>query len=347
MWSADRPARRRSIRSRQSSPNRGCPGTPPSTSHRRRPRRPARPSRAAAAATAEVAAAAAAAAAAVGGVEATAGPAVAEAHAAGAGVIDIGGGSTECILGERFEPLLVDSLRWVRRLLARYFPGGAIRRGATRRRCSPRGSRCAARRRASGSWAGRARSARRARSAPSSRCCEAAAGARAASRARPAQLADALVDAGHADQLELRASRRSAAPCSPAASRSSGALRGARDRRASRRRTARCGKACSTTCSAASATRTCATARSARSWSATTSTGAGGARRAHGARPPRQVAAGLGARPRGGRALPVLGGAAPRDRPRPFFEGTTVTAPTSSGTPTCPASARTSSPSRP
>jgi len=44
-------------------------------------------------------------------------------------VVDIGGGSTECILGERFEPLRTDSLHmgcvnWTQR----YFSGGAIRR---------------------------------------------------------------------------------------------------------------------------------------------------------------------------------------------------------------------------
>jgi exopolyphosphatase/guanosine-5'-triphosphate,3'-diphosphate pyrophosphatase len=44
-------------------------------------------------------------------------------------VVDIGGGSTECILGERFEPLLVDSLEMGCVSFSRlYFPGGAIRR---------------------------------------------------------------------------------------------------------------------------------------------------------------------------------------------------------------------------
>ncbi len=44
-------------------------------------------------------------------------------------VVDIGGGSTECILGERFEPLLVDSLEMgCVGFSRRYFPGGAIRR---------------------------------------------------------------------------------------------------------------------------------------------------------------------------------------------------------------------------
>ncbi len=44
-------------------------------------------------------------------------------------VVDIGGGSTECILGERFEPLLVDSLEMgCIGFSRRYFPGGAIRR---------------------------------------------------------------------------------------------------------------------------------------------------------------------------------------------------------------------------
>jgi exopolyphosphatase/guanosine-5'-triphosphate,3'-diphosphate pyrophosphatase len=42
-------------------------------------------------------------------------------------VIDVGGGSTECILGERFEPLLIDSLymgcvTWSRR----FFPRGEL-----------------------------------------------------------------------------------------------------------------------------------------------------------------------------------------------------------------------------
>ncbi|MCY2961347.1 MAG: exopolyphosphatase [Planctomycetota bacterium] len=46
-------------------------------------------------------------------------------------VVDIGGGSTECILGERFEPLRTDSLHmgcvnWSQR----FFPGGAIGREA-------------------------------------------------------------------------------------------------------------------------------------------------------------------------------------------------------------------------
>lgn len=44
-------------------------------------------------------------------------------------VVDIGGGSTECVVGERFEPLLADSLfmgcvAWT----ARFFPGGRLRR---------------------------------------------------------------------------------------------------------------------------------------------------------------------------------------------------------------------------
>jgi len=44
-------------------------------------------------------------------------------------VVDIGGGSTECILGERFEPLLVDSLEMgCVGFSRRYFAGGAIRR---------------------------------------------------------------------------------------------------------------------------------------------------------------------------------------------------------------------------
>jgi exopolyphosphatase/guanosine-5'-triphosphate,3'-diphosphate pyrophosphatase len=44
-------------------------------------------------------------------------------------VMDIGGGSTECILGERFEPLLVDSLEMgCVAFSRRYFSGGAIRR---------------------------------------------------------------------------------------------------------------------------------------------------------------------------------------------------------------------------
>src|SRR5262245_21436802 len=46
-------------------------------------------------------------------------------------VMDIGGGSTECILGERFEPLLVDSLEMgCVGFSRRFFPGGAIRRRA-------------------------------------------------------------------------------------------------------------------------------------------------------------------------------------------------------------------------
>jgi exopolyphosphatase/guanosine-5'-triphosphate,3'-diphosphate pyrophosphatase len=45
--------------------------------------------------------------------------------------MDIGGGSTECILGERFEPLLVDSLEMgCVGFSRRFFPGGAIRRRA-------------------------------------------------------------------------------------------------------------------------------------------------------------------------------------------------------------------------
>ncbi|HEX5137218.1 MAG TPA: exopolyphosphatase [Planctomycetota bacterium] len=44
-------------------------------------------------------------------------------------VVDIGGGSTECILGERFEPLLVDSLEMgCVAFSRRFFSGGAIRR---------------------------------------------------------------------------------------------------------------------------------------------------------------------------------------------------------------------------
>jgi len=44
-------------------------------------------------------------------------------------VVDIGGGSTECILGERFEPLLVDSLEMgCVGFSRRFFQGGAIRR---------------------------------------------------------------------------------------------------------------------------------------------------------------------------------------------------------------------------
>jgi exopolyphosphatase/guanosine-5'-triphosphate,3'-diphosphate pyrophosphatase len=44
-------------------------------------------------------------------------------------VVDIGGGSTECILGERFEPLLVDSLEMgCVGFSRRFFPGGAVRR---------------------------------------------------------------------------------------------------------------------------------------------------------------------------------------------------------------------------
>lgn len=48
-------------------------------------------------------------------------------------VVDIGGGSTECILGERFEPLRTDSLHmgcvnWTQR----FFDGGRIERGAMR-----------------------------------------------------------------------------------------------------------------------------------------------------------------------------------------------------------------------
>ena len=46
-------------------------------------------------------------------------------------VVDIGGGSTECILGERFDPLLVDSLEMgCVGFSRRFFPGGAIRRRA-------------------------------------------------------------------------------------------------------------------------------------------------------------------------------------------------------------------------
>jgi exopolyphosphatase/guanosine-5'-triphosphate,3'-diphosphate pyrophosphatase len=46
-------------------------------------------------------------------------------------VVDIGGGSTECILGERLDALLTDSLymgcvNWTRR----FFPGGDVRRGS-------------------------------------------------------------------------------------------------------------------------------------------------------------------------------------------------------------------------
>ena len=49
-------------------------------------------------------------------------------------VVDIGGGSTECVLGERFEPLKADSLHmgcvhWS----ARFFPRGAITRDALKR----------------------------------------------------------------------------------------------------------------------------------------------------------------------------------------------------------------------
>ncbi|MCK6461261.1 MAG: exopolyphosphatase [Planctomycetes bacterium] len=44
-------------------------------------------------------------------------------------VVDVGGGSTECILGERFEPLLVDSLEMGCVVFTRrFFAGGAIRR---------------------------------------------------------------------------------------------------------------------------------------------------------------------------------------------------------------------------
>ncbi len=49
-------------------------------------------------------------------------------------VVDIGGGSTECIIGERFEPLAADSLymgcvSWSRR----YFPGGHVDKTSMRR----------------------------------------------------------------------------------------------------------------------------------------------------------------------------------------------------------------------
>ena len=132
-------------------------------------------------------------------------------------VMDIGGGSTECILGERFEPLLVDSLEMgCIGFSRRYFPGGAIRRrdyeeAVLAARLEVRGA--ATRFRELG-WQSAVGS-----SGTISAVGQVLRGNGWSEGGIPlrglARLADALVDAGHVDRLDLKGLKEERRPVLP------------------------------------------------------------------------------------------------------------------------------------
>ena len=179
-------------------------------------------------------------------------------------VVDIGGGSTECILGEGFEPLQTDSLYMgcVSSSRALLPAAGRIDRKAHEDAGSRRGSSCASierRYRALG-WEHVRRLVRHDHRDRARSCAARRAWRDGHHAQRPQAAGKATIDrCGPRLALELPGLKPERAPRAPRRPRDPhrGVRRASRSRRCTRR-SARCARACSTTSSGASATRTCA-----------------------------------------------------------------------------------------